>query len=200
MPASGRRWRRKALASIAVCSALALSACAAHYLQVPPRMDLAPYGQVALVAFRGDNADTVLAGLATRRFAESVLNGQGRGEILELAAADTALKALADRGVAAVFLGTLVLTDPHSTGHLSLSNVSVRQTVTAELSVRLVSTSTGGTLWRSSARTDGTLGRASLAGLRPSVSIRDKDEAYGEVVDRLVGTVGQDFHPTWVKE
>jgi hypothetical protein len=200
MPASGRRWRRKALASIAVCSALALSACAAHYLQVPPRMDLAPYGQVALVTFRGDNADTVLAGLATRRFAESVLNGQGRGEILELAAADTALKALADRGVAAVFLGTLVLTDPHSTGHLSLSNVSVRQTVTAELSVRLVSTSTGGTLWRSSARTDGTLGRASLAGLRPSVSIRDKDEAYGEVVDRLVGTVGQDFHPTWVKE
>jgi hypothetical protein len=172
MPASGRRWRRKALASIAVCSALALSACAAHYLQVPPRMDLAPYGQVALVTFRGDNADTVLAGLATRRFAESVLNGQGRGEILELAAADTALKALADRGVAAVFLGTLVLTDPHSTGHLSLSNVSVRQTVTAELSVRLVSTSTGGTLWRSSARTDGTLGRASLAGLRPSVSFR----------------------------
>ena len=188
------------LTAAALCVMASLSACAAHDLQVPPRMELAPYGQVALVTFRGDNADTVMAGLATRRFAESVLNGQGRVEILELPAADTALKALADRGVAAVFLGTLALTDPHSTGHLSLSNVSVRQTVTAELSVRLVSTSTGGTLWRSSARTDGTLGRASLAGLRPSVSIRDKDEAYGEVVDRLVGTVGQDFHPTWVKE
>jgi hypothetical protein len=200
MPASGRRWRRKALASIAVCSALALSACAAHYLQVPPRVSLAPYGQVALATFSGDNADSGMATLATRRFAESVLNGQGNVEILELTPADTVLKALADRGVAAVFLGTLTLTDPHSTGHLSLSNVSVRQTVTAELSVRLVSTSSGGTVWRSSARTDGMLGRASMSGFRPSVSIRDKDEAYSELVDRLVATVGQDFHPTWVRE
>lgn len=184
----------------ALCVMATLSACAAHYLQVPPRVDLAPYGQVALVTFRGDNADSAMAGLATRRFAESVLNGQERVEMLELPAMDTVLKALAERGVPAVFLGTLTLTDPHSTGHFSLSNVSVRQTVTAELSVRLVSTSSGGTLWRSSARTDGTLGRASLSGLRPAVSIRDKDEAYGEVVDRLVATVGQDFHPTWVKE
>jgi hypothetical protein len=163
-------------------------------------MDLAPYGQVALATFSGDNADSGMATLVTRRFAESVLNGQGNVEILELTPADTVLKALADRGVAAVFLGTLTLTDPHSTGHLSLSNVSVRQTVTAELSVRLVSTSSGGTVWRSSARTDGMLGRASMSGFRPSVSIRDKDEAYSELVDRLVATVGQDFHPTWVRE
>jgi hypothetical protein len=200
MPGSGLRWRRKALATIAVCSALALAACAAHYVQVPPRINLVPYGQVALVTFSGDNADSGMAGLATRRFAESVLNGQGGVEMLELPPADTVLKSLADRGVPAVFLGTLTLTDPHSTGHLSLSNVSVRQTVTAELSVRLVSTSTGGTLWRSSGRTEGTLGRASMSGLRPSVSIRDKDDAYDELVDRLVATVGQDFHPTWVKE
>ena len=200
MPASGRRWRRKALAPVAVCWALALQACAAHYLQVPPRVDLAPYGQVALVTFLGDNADSGMTGLATRRFSESVLNGQGRVALLELPAGDTLLNALAERGVAAVFLGTLALADPHSTGHFSLSNVSVRQTVTAELSVRLVSTSSGATLWRSSARTDGTLGRASLSGLRPSVSIRDKDEAYGELVDRLIATVAQDFHPTWVKE
>ena len=99
-----------------------------------------------------------------------------------------------------MFLGTLTLTDPHRSGHVSMSSVSVRETVSAELSVKLVSTSTGGTMWRSSARTDGTLGRASLAGLRPSVSIRDKDEAYGEVVDRLVATVTQDLRPTWVKE
>jgi hypothetical protein len=200
MSGSGRRSRRKALLPIALCVMPALSACAAHYVQVPPRINLAPYGQVALVTFRGDNADSGMAELSTSRFAESVLNGQGGVEVLELPAADTVLKALAGRGVPAVFLGTLTLTDPHSTGHLSLSNVSVRQTVTAELSVRLVSTSTGGTLWRSSARTEGTLGRASLHGLRPSVSIRDREDAYGELVDRLVATVGQDFHPTWVKE
>lgn len=200
MPGSGLRWRRKALLPIALCVLPALSACAAHYVQVPPRMNLAPYGQVALVTFGGDNADPGMAELATRRFAESVLDGQGGIEVLELPAEDTVLSALADRGIRAVFLGNLTLTDPHSTGHVSLSRVSVRQTVTAELSVRLVSTSTGGTLWRSSARTDGTLGRASLTGLRPSVSIRDRDEAYGELVDRLIAVVGHDFHPTWVKE
>lgn len=163
-------------------------------------MDLGPYGHVALVTFRGSSTDSGVAALATRRFAESVLNGQGGIEVLELDAADTALKVLSDRGVAAVFLGTLTLTDPRPSGHLSMSSVSVRETVSAELSVKLVSTSTGGTMWRSSAHTDGTLGRASLAGLRPSVSIRDKDAAYGEVVDRLVANVTQDFRPTWVRE
>ncbi|HET7603337.1 MAG TPA: hypothetical protein VFK36_10005, partial [Gemmatimonadales bacterium] len=89
MSGSGCRRRRKALATIAVCSALVFSACAAHYVQVPPRVDLAPYGQVALVTFSGDNADSGMAELATRRFAESVLNGQGGVEVLELPAADT---------------------------------------------------------------------------------------------------------------
>lgn len=200
MSCLSRSRRMSAAAAIALCATLALSACAAHYMQVAPRMDLGPYGHVALVTFRGANADSGVAGLATRRFAESVLNGQGSIEVLELDAADTTLKALADRGVPAVFLGTLTLTDPRPSGHLSMSSVSVRETVSAELSVKLVSTSTGGTMWRSSARTDGTLGRASLAGLRPSVSIRDKDEAYGEVVDRLVANVTQDFRPTWVKQ
>jgi len=195
-----RQGRRSAVTAAAFCAALALSACAAHYIQVAPRVDLGPYGHVALVTFRGANADSGVAVLATRRFAESVLDGQGRLEVLELDAADTALKALSDRGVPAVFLGTLTLTNPRPSGHLSTSSVSIRETVSAELSVKLVSTSTGGTMWRSSARTDGTLGRASLAGLRPSVSIRDRDEAYGEVVDRLVATVTQDFRPTWVKD
>jgi hypothetical protein len=200
MPCPGGSGRARAFVSAALCGVLALSACAAHYIQVAPPMDLGPYGHIALVTFRGSSTDSGVAELATRRFAESVLNGQGGIEVLELDAADTALKALADRGIAAVFLGTLTLTDPRASGHLSMSSVSVRETVSAELSVKLVSTSTGGTMWRSSARTDGTLGRASLAGLRPSVSIRDKDAAYGEVVDRLVANVTQDFWPTWVKE
>ena len=200
MPIPSRSRPAGALASAALCGVLALTACAAHYLQAPPRMDLAPYGQVALVTFSGANADSGAAGLATRRFAESVLDGQRGIQVLELGAADTALKELAGRGVTAVFLGTLTLTDPKPTGHLSMSSVSVRETVSAELSVKLVSTSTGGTVWRSSARTDGTLGRASLSGPRPSVSSRDKDQAYGEVVDRLVATVTQDLRPTWVKQ
>ena len=37
--------------ALALCATLALSACASHYAQVPPRLDLQPYGRIALVTF-----------------------------------------------------------------------------------------------------------------------------------------------------
>ncbi len=198
----------------ALCAVLVLSACAAHYVQVAPRMDLGPYGRIALVTFRTGDADSSIATLATRRFAEAVLDGQGGIEVLELNGADTALRAMLTRGdaaavaqalgrdkeIPAVFLGTLTVTDAKPSGHISTTGLNVRTTVSAELSVQLLSTSTGGTMWRSSARADGTVGRASLIGRRPSISMRSEDEAYGQVVDQLVANVTRDFRPTLVKQ
>src|SRR4026209_1098620 len=43
--------RAAARALLALCGALALSACGAHYAQVPARLALQPYGRVALVSF-----------------------------------------------------------------------------------------------------------------------------------------------------
>lgn len=194
---------------------LALSACAAHYAQVPARLNLQPYGRVALVTFTTDQANGELSAEATRRFAEALLANQSGVELLELTSADTALRALATAGdasalaqvlgreknVPAVFLGQLTVSGVKPKGLVSLSGgARVRAAVSAELTVRLLSTSTGGTVWRSSSTADGTVGRLAMAGGLPSVSVRDPDEAYGQVVSELVRGVTRDLRPTWVKQ
>lgn len=187
--------------ALVLCGAIALPACAAKYSQVPPRMDLAPYGRVALARFTADGGDSAAAVLATERFAEALLTSQ-RIELMELGAADTAWRALGDSGsVPAVFIGRLALTRERPRGTVSLAGLNVRSTVTAELTVRLISTETGGTLWRSSSRRQGTIGHVAVTGVgMPSMSVRDRDEAYGELVNDLVGDVTRDMRESWVKQ
>jgi hypothetical protein len=194
---------------------LALSACGAHYAQVPARLDLQPYGRVALVTFAAEQPNGELGAAATRRFAEALLASQSRVELLELTTADSSLRALATAGdatalaqalgreknVPAVFLGQLKVSGVKPRGLLSAAgSVNVKASVSAELTVRLLSTSTGGTVWRSSAAASGTVGRLAMAQGAPSVSMRDPNDAYGDVVNDLVRNVTRDLRPTWVRQ
>jgi hypothetical protein len=200
---------------VAVCGTLALSACAAHYAQIPARLDLQPYGRVALVTFTTDQANNELSVAATQRFAEALLATQSGVELLELTSADTSLRALAasgdvstlaqalgrEKNVPAVFLGQLTVSGVKPHGLLSVAGgARVSASVSAELTVRLLSTSTGGTVWRSSAAADRTVGKLALSGGLPSVAVRDPDDAYGQVVSELVRGVTRDLRPTWVKQ
>jgi hypothetical protein len=199
---------------LALCSVLALSGCAAHYAQVPARLNLAPYGRIAVITFSDEQSNAAMSTLATQRFAEALLASQTGVELLELGNADPALRALAtasnaaplaqrlgrEKDIPAVFVGSLKVSGTKTRGRLDASGVTVRSAVTAELTVRLLSTSTGGTVWRSSATTNETLGRVAVSGRVPSVSMRDQDEAYGEVVRTLVANVTRDLRPTWVKQ
>lgn len=198
---------------LALCGALAVSGCASKYAQVPARLDLEPYGRVALVAFSTEQTDGELSTLATQRFAEALLASQSGVELLELGTADSSLKrpptaddaALAqalgrEKDVPAVFIGHLKVSGVKPRGRLSgVGNLNVQASVSAELTVRLLSTRTGATVWRSSAAANGTVGRVALA-RRPSIAVRDPDEAYGEVVNQLVTNVTRDLRPTWVKQ
>ena len=198
-------------AAWAVCGVLVLSGCASKYAQVPPRLDLQPYGRVALVAFSADQSGDELGTLATQRFAEALLASQSRVELLELNAGDSASVRSSDptalaqalgreKDVPAVFVGHLKVSGVRPKGRIGgVGNVNLRASVSAELTVRLLSTTTGATVWRSSAIADGTVGRVALSD-RPSIAMRDPDEAYGEVVDRLVNSVTRDLRPTWVKQ
>jgi hypothetical protein len=78
--------------------------------------------------------------------------------------------------------------------------MNVRAAVSAELTVRLLSTKSGGTLWRSSSATNGTVGQLAMSGALPSIAMRDKEEAYGEMVGELINSVTRDLRPTWVKQ
>ena len=64
----------------------------------------------------------------------------------------------------------------------------------------LLSTSTGGTVWRSSSTANGTVGQLNISDRLPSIAVRDKEEAYGEIVRQLIVDVTRDLRPTWVKQ
>ena len=205
---------RLARYALVVCGSLLLAACSAKYSQVPPRLDLQRYGRVALITFTSTGESPAMGALASQRFTEALLSGQPGVEVLELAATDSLLKAhppgtdpmvLAQalgeaRDIPAVFVGEVVVSGVKPRARLDVSEVSVRASVSARLSVRLLSTRAGGTLWRSSSAASGNVGRVKLAGGLPSVSIRDSEEAYGELVGSLVDDVSVDLRPTWVKQ
>ena len=148
--------------ALALCGTLALSACASKYSQVPARLDLAPYGRIALIAFSTDQSNGGMSSLATQRFAEALLASQSGVELLELGSADSSLKDLSPstdgatlaqalgktRNMPAVFVGYLKVSNVKPHGHIDGSGMNVRAGVSAELTVRLLSTSTGGTVWR----------------------------------------------------
>ena len=201
---------------LAVCGMLALSACGAHYAQVPARLQLEPYGRVALVTFSSEQADKQWSTMATQRFAEALLASQSNIELVEVPVSDSTAKALAaaddpsallatigrDRHVPAVFLGHLTVSSVKPRGGLinAARGLKVSAEVSAQLSVRLLSTNTGGTMWRSSSMASGTVGRVSIANATPAVSVRNPDDAYGQLVGELIHNVTRDLWPTYVKQ
>jgi hypothetical protein len=201
--------------ALAICGAVAvLSGCSAKYAQMPARLDLEPYGRVALVAFSTEQTNDELSTLATQRFAEALLASQRGVELLELSQTDSSVARLQsggdaaalaqavgrDKAVPAVFVGHLKVSGVKPRGRLSGGgNLDVRAGVSAELTVRLVSTTSGATVWRSSSAANGTVGRVSLD-RTPSIAMRDPNEAYGQVVSELVTNVTRDLRPTWVKQ
>ncbi len=181
----------------------------------PPRLDLEPYGRVALVTFSTEHSNSTLSTLATQRFAEALLASQSGIELLELGTADSALRDLAAgsdaaalaqslgrrQNVPAVFVGHLKVSGVKPRGRIGApGDANVRASVSAELTVRLLSTRTGGTLWRSSAAANGAVGQLAIADRLPVITVRDPDDAYGEVVRELVTDVTRDLRPTWVKQ
>jgi hypothetical protein len=208
---------RPALRHLPVLSAIvALSGCSSHYVQVPPRLDLGAYGRIALVTFSAEPSRNSLALQATHQFAEDLLASQSGFELLELGPADSSVARLLAEGnapeaaklvgreqdVAAVFFGQLVVSGTKPSGSVTAGgNLNVSGTVSSELHVRLLSASSGGTAWRSSATASRSVGQLSMNGGKlPSISATDPNGAYTEMVDDLVTQVTRDARPTWVKQ
>ncbi|HKW41994.1 MAG TPA: hypothetical protein VJN39_12160 [Gemmatimonadales bacterium] len=181
-------------------------------IQVPPRLDLAPYGRLGLVTFTVENAKGSLHQIATERFAEEVLAAQPGSEVLELGSADTLLKRVGEqelgiaaaqelgkqRDIGAVFAGHLKVTNPQAGGGIAaLVTPHLEATVRVDMSVRLLSTRSGATLWRSSAWATEKVGHVALVDGQLDFAAKDPKEAYGRMVNRLVALVTDDLRPTW---
>ena len=183
-----------------------------HSVLVPPRLDLEPYGRVGLFTFTTDNAKGSLDELATERFSEAALNGQSHIEMLELGTVDTLLQRVGEtefgpaaaqaagkeHHVPGVFVGHLVVSNVKpSGGLLGIASGFVQATVSVQLSVRLLSTESGGTLWRSSSQASEKVGGLAIVNGEPHFSAKNPNDAYGHLVDQLVYAVTRDLRPTW---
>ena len=188
--------------------------CGANKVLVPPQVDLRPYGRIAVVTFTVENARGSLHQLATERFAEAVLAAQPGIELLELGSQDTLVRRVGEqelglaaaqelgkqRGVGAVFVGHLKITSPRPSGGLAgLTTAHVEATVRADLSVRLLSAESGGTVWRSSAWATRKVGQVRIVNGDVDFMAKDPNEAYGPMMDRLVALVTEDLWSTWRK-
>ena len=203
-------------AALALGMAMLVAGCSSSYVTVPPRMDLQPYGRVALVTFTADDPSSPLQARATERFVERMLENQYGVEILELDGRAPELGGLDPRtdpaGLAralgakrkefpAVFVGHIALSEVEPSGGIAgVGDFRLRASVSADLRVQLVSTSTGGTLWRGSGRAERTVGSMDMSGGRPTVAVRDVDEVWDEVVNEMVWQATWDFRPTRVKQ
>src|SRR5437879_9113968 len=176
----------------------------AHRVLLPPRLNLSAYGQIGLVTFTAENAKGSLHEFATQRFSEYVLAAQTGIEVLELGAADSVLRRThaselgpraaqalgGEGGVPVVFFGHLKVSNVKPSGSLAgLSLPRVDATVSAELSVELLSTKSGGTLWRSSAVASEQVGGLALGGGAPVLSAHAPDSAWGRLAHPLVSGV-----------
>lgn len=193
--------------------AIAVTACGGkQMMQVPPRLELARWGRVGLVTMTEENAQGSLNVVATDRFAEHLLSAQPGIEVLELGEAPPAVgsddatridpeaaRMLGDRhGVPVVFVGHMVASDVKPKASL-IGGASFGAEVRLDLTMRLVSTESGGTLWRSSSWARDEIAALGLVDGRPYFSADDPDEAYGELVDLLIFEVTRDLRPTYVE-
>lgn len=179
---------------------------------VPPRLDLGQYGHVGLARFTVEKAKGQLDELATQRFSEDVLAAQPGIEVLELGSADSVRKRVgeadlgpataqalgASRGIPVLFVGHMKVSKVTPSGGLSgLSIPHLEATVSVELNVALLSTKSGGTLWRASGVASQKVGGLALVDGEPFFSAKDPNKAYVRLVNDLVDYVTRDLRSTW---
>lgn len=185
---------------------------APQQILVPPRLDLKQYGRVGLVLFTIEKAKGELDQVATMRFSENVLAAQPGVEVLELGSGDSVRRRLGEKDQGAltaqalgaarrapvVFIGHLKMSNVTPTGGIAgLSLPHLEATVSAELTVALYSTESGGTLWRSSGVASRKIGGLSIVGGEPYFSAKDPNKAYASLVYDLVDYVTRDLRATW---
>ncbi len=141
-----------------------------------------------------------------------MLAGQSGIEILELGEAEPLLSEVGEQrldaraarvigqehGIPAVFFGHLKVSDVKPRAVLAgFPHVEAR--VSVELSVRLLSAESGGTLWTSAGKASDVVGEVGITGGDVFFSAEHPEEAYGRLVDALVFEVTRDLRPRWVK-
>ena len=205
---------KKALTVLFVVGlALGIVSCSSHYVLDPPAVDLSQYQPLGLITFTVVNARGDLDQIATQTFLQHVTGAQ-RVPVLEIGRPDAVLdkaKAKELDPTAAKAIGRTNEIKSFFYGEVKISKVkpqvdlnavlggslAVRASFDIAVTVRLVSTETGATLWTKSAAQNGTVGMLSLgADQVPYVGMTDKDQEIVNIIADLMHRITWDFRST----
>lgn len=180
---------------------------------VPPRIDLTQHEMIGVIDFSA-SSEGELGPLATRRFMDEARRDQGLVRIVGFGSQDEALRSVgssklspetfktlgSERGVRTIVVGELAVSDirPDLRVGAALRSGTLSAKVDATLTVQLIETATGASIWSTSARATRSIGHISVFNGGDFVfDADDPDRAYGPLVDTLVAQVTQDFRVTW---
>jgi hypothetical protein len=194
-----------------------LCACAAKtvVVSVPPRMDLQRYDMIGIVDFTS-SSERELGARAARQFMEQVQQAQPGTRFIELGDRDALLASLGTRqldaaalrqigqkhGVAAVFVGELVYSEP--TVDVKLMDVAklqggVRAEVKGDISSRLTETASGASVWSSSAWARRQIGGMQVSEQGVSGAMRQGNPREA-MLPTLVHHITHDFRPSTTRQ
>lgn len=185
-------------------------------VMVPPEINLVDHEVLGVIEIRS-SARGELGSITTRKFIEAARRDQGMVRIVRLGTErqilsdlgiremdDAAFRKLGDsRQLKTILLGELTISDvrPNISIAPDFGTASITAEVDATLSVEMIETSTGASLWSASAHQTQTVGEISVVAGRNFVfDAADPERAYGPLVNSLVAIVARDFQVSWVRE
>jgi len=183
----------------------------------PPRLDLTRYGRLGMITFT-DNAQPSVANYATEQFQNQIHSAQAGIPIVDLGTEAEVLNSIGSSrldpaamvkigqqyNVSAVFNGSIVYSDVETNVNLNeiaQLKASVDTILHATLSVKLMETGGGATIWSDSAAWQRKLGRLSVndnAGL--TVGTDGYNDAYRKLVPDMVHDVTGDLRGWYTSE
>ena len=183
---------------------------------VEPRIDLNQHGNLGMTKF-SSNARGNLSNFASQKFIETLQFAQSGIEVLELGSIQQTLmeinrdqwdfQAVQDvgeyYGIQSVFVGDMNIGEiKPKIGLLILpSMINIKAEVEATLTIRLLDTNSGATLWTGSAQVSETVAGITVIGGGPYIfDAQDKNKAYGRLVNKLLQIVTDDFRSHQVRK
>jgi hypothetical protein len=203
--------------AIAALLMVVVSGCGhSHSVMVPPRIDLKQHEVVGVIDFdcSAESNEGELAQLVTGRFIDAARRDQGLVRFVRLGPETEVLrdlglsrldpeacKALGEKhGVRTLVRGSLAISDvrPNISIMQSLTRVGVSADVQATLTVEMIETASGASVWSQSAGATQRVGALSISTAKDvSLHAADPEKAYGSLADNLVWAVTHDFRVTW---
>jgi hypothetical protein len=183
----------------------------------PPRVDLTHIGRLGLITF-SDNAKPSVADYATGQFQDQIHSAQALIPIVEIGTKKDVLKSIGLKQldsaatrkigekyhVSALFIGDLVYSEvkPHvNLNDLVNLKANVSETLNATLSVKLIETEGGATVWSNSTSWKRKLGGVSVSedtGI--SIANSGYEDAYRKLVPDMVYDITRDFRERYVRK